>query len=338
MAETFAQQRDRLLRTAQEQEKNLPIRNNDCRSRFWFQNGPTEYVYLFFHGFTAAPYQSETMGNELAKAGYTVLSPLMPGHGAKGDWTLDNLPPLPEDPTIYQTFALQWLEEAAKLGEKVIVGGLSGGGTLTAWLALNRPNEIYRAILYAAYLSSSSRVLDLFVKRLQGGFKWSAKDNRIGYGVFSIPALATLLKMGTKILKQDRRGPCAPIFVISSESDKAVGNDDHRRLFEDVNAYQPLAWYLIFSRVHDIPHTMMVKSEGMQYEFLLTRLTRAFVESSITWEDARAIAEKMDRTTTFNQAVAKLGLQSKVSGDMTTAMTMFDKRSLLADSEDDDYD
>ena len=61
MAETFAQQRDRLIQTAQETEAKLPVRNDECKSRFWFQSGPTEYVYLFFHGFTAAPYQSEVM-------------------------------------------------------------------------------------------------------------------------------------------------------------------------------------------------------------------------------------------------------------------------------------
>ena len=90
MAETFAQQRDRILQTTKAAEDKLPVRNAECRSRFWFQDGPTEYVYLFFHGFTAAPYQSEVMGPELAKAGYTVLSPLMPGHGKEGDWSLEN--------------------------------------------------------------------------------------------------------------------------------------------------------------------------------------------------------------------------------------------------------
>ncbi|MEM9772710.1 MAG: alpha/beta fold hydrolase [Cyanobacteria bacterium P01_D01_bin.73] len=338
MAETFAQQRDRILQTAKEAEAKLPLRNDECRSRFWFQNGPTEYVYLFFHGFTAAPYQSEVMGKELSKAGYTVLSPLMPGHGVAGDWDLDTLPPLPEDASVYQNFGIQWLEEAKKLGKKVIIGGLSGGGTLSAWLALNHSQDIDRVILYAAYLSSSSKVIDLFIKGGKGGYSWDQriKKYRPGYDFFAIPALATLLKMGAEVLKQDAKGPCAPIFVISSESDRAVGNDDHRRLFEDVNRYQPLAWYLIFDRVHDIPHTMMVPSEGMEQAFLLTRLTRAFAESSVTWEEVRAIAQKLDRDTTFGQAVEQLNFQSKVSGDMNAAMTMFDKRTLVAEADDDD--
>ncbi|MEM9245782.1 MAG: alpha/beta hydrolase, partial [Cyanobacteria bacterium P01_F01_bin.153] len=260
-----------------------------------------------------------------------------PGHGVAGEWDLETLPPLPEDASVYQSFGLQWLEEAKKLGKKVIIGGLSGGGTLSAWLALNRPQDIDRVLLYAAYLSSSNRVIDLFIKRGDGGFSWDqrVKKYRPGYNFFAIPALATLLDMGTEVLKKDAKGPCAPIFVISSESDRAVGNDDHRRLFEDVNRYQPLAWYLIFDRVHDIPHTMMVPSEGMDQAFLLTRLTRAFVESSVTWEEVRAIATKLDRDTTFDQAVEQLGLTSKVSGDMNTAMTMFDKRTLvMADNDD----
>ena len=255
----------------------------------------------------------------------------MPGHGVAGDWDLETLPPLPETAEVYQSFGIQWLEEAKKLGKLVIVGGLSGGGPLSAWLALNRSQDIYRVILYAAYLSSSSKVIDLFIQRGKGGFSWDQriKKYRPGYNFFAIPALATLLDMGTDILKQDAKGPCAPIFVISSESDRAVGNGDHRRLFEDVNRYQPLAWYLIFDRVHDIPHTMMVPSEGMDQAFLLTRLTRAFGESSVTWEEVRAIATKLDRDTTFDQAVKQLGLAGKVSGDMNAAMTMCDKRTLI---------
>ena len=183
MAETFAQQRDRILKTAKTTEDQLPVRNEDCRSRFWFQEGPTEYVYLFFHGFTAAPYQSEVMGPELAKAGYTVLSPLMPGHGMAGEWSLETWPPLPQDPEVYQSFALQWLEEAKKLGKKVIVGGLSGGGTLSAWLALNRSQDIYRVLLYAAYLSSSNRVIDLFIKKSKGGFSWDQRVKKASTGL-----------------------------------------------------------------------------------------------------------------------------------------------------------
>ena len=332
---------DRLIQqlatTTRDREASLPLRHPDCRSRFWLHDRPTDRVALFFHGFTAAPYQFVPMGERLHRAGYNVLVPRMPGHGYAGQWSNAHVPPLPTDAATYHRFGLQWLAIARSLGRQVSIGGLSGGGTLAAWLALEQPTEIERAILYAPYLSSSSKVIDLVVRKLGGYFAWGPPPDgqtseSIGYPGFGVPSLAVLLQMGDDILRRAARQPSAPLFVISSESDRAVGNFDHAALFEDALKRQPLCWYLRFDRVLDIPHTMMTRSEGNAYASLLITLTKAFIESQITWKDATAIAEKLGRDCTFPQAVLNLGLQDRVSPDMASAMTMFDKRSMLGRS------
>ena len=119
--------------------EQIPIRNEACRSKIFLHPHPTAKVFLFFHGFTAGPYQFEPIGQKLFDAGYNVLVPLQPGHGIAGNWKVDNPPPLPTEREIYQEFALSWLKVAQNLGQQVIVGGLSTGGNLAATLALEHP-------------------------------------------------------------------------------------------------------------------------------------------------------------------------------------------------------
>ena len=333
-----------LTQQVQALETKLPLKHPDCRSRFWLHDQPTQRVCLLFHGFTAAPYQFIPMGEALYRAGYNVLAPLLPGHGRAGKWNGSNPPPLPTDPKVYQQFGLEWLAKARSLGKQVSIGGLSGGGTLAAWLAQERPQEVYRSILYAPYLSSSSKVVDLFVSKMQGYFTWGkgAEANtfdRPGYGGFALPALATMLTMGKQVLDRADRQLTAPTFVISSQSDQAVGNWDHRALWEDTLKRQPITWQLMFNRVLDIPHTMMTQEEGNRYASLLVTLTQAFIESSLTWSEIEAIARRMMNSETFMDAVTKLRLTDRVSPQMPAAMTLFDKRAfamkdLLGDTPD----
>jgi esterase/lipase len=310
-----------VVRDIKAREDALPIRNEACRSRFYFHPAPAAKTCLFFHGFTAGPYQFVPMAESLFRAGYNVLIPRMPGHGLAGDWGKED----------YQKFALQWLQLAQTLGGQIVVGGLSGGGTLTGWLAVERPQVISRAILYAAFLSSSSKVIDLFVRNLDSYNEWvnpKPEAVRYGYNGFMIPALRVFLLMGTDILKRSRRGPIAPTFAISSESDIAVGNHDHRTLFESGVKYQPKCWYQRFDRVLDIPHTMMTQEEGNNYQNLLIAMTKAYIESDLTWSEVEDIGYCMTRGKTFDIAVSELNLGQKVSRDMPTMMTMVDKRAI----------
>ncbi|UBF24976.1 alpha/beta fold hydrolase [Kovacikia minuta CCNUW1] len=325
-----------IAQQAKMREDALPLLNQSCRSRFFFQPKPTKRVCLFFHGFTAGPYQFVPMAEAFFRAGYNVLIPLLPGHGQAGNWNRNNPPPLPTDPKIYQQFGLQWLELAQTLGEEVIIGGLSAGGTLTAWLALERPQAIYRALLFAAYLSSSSKVVDLFVRSFDTYFEWQAGKTPStqtplavgGYSGFSVAGLRTFLNMGQDILKRAQRQPTPPLFIVSSESDIAVGNMDHKALFENALHRQPLTWYQRFDRTLAIPHTMMTKTEGNRWENLLNVMAKAFVESNLTWAEVEEIGYRMGNGRTFDQVVAELGWQQKVSRDMPAMMTMVDKRAI----------
>ncbi len=327
--------------TLKQQEAHYGLVDGALHTRAWLHPQPTDRVCLFFHGFTAGPYQMEPIGQHFHRAGYNVVAPLLPGHGRAGQWTKDNPPPLPTDPEVYQQFGLQWLNLAALLGKHVVVSGLSGGGTLAGWLALERSAQVHRAILCAPYLSASSKVIDLFVKKVDTYFAWATATPDpdlnppavLGYPGFSTPALRAVLELGQLCQQRVKQAPVAPTFTISSESDRAVSNFDHQHFFEAALRHQPISWHTLFNRVLDIPHTMMTEQEGNRYQHLLNVMIQAFVESNLTWAEVEEIAYRMTRNRTFNAVVEELGWQAKVSKDMPAMMTMVDKRAIAVKRE-----
>lgn len=271
------------------------------------------------------------MARTFYQAGYNVIIPRMPGHGQAGDWDRNSPPPLPTDGNTYKKFALDWFRQAKSFGEKVVVGGLSGGGTLAAWLALEKAEQIDRALLFAAYLSNSSRVVDLFVKNFNTYFEWQPPDEtEIGYKGFMVQNLRVFLDLGREVLQRSKSTSAPPMFVVSTEADMAVRNSDHRALVENLLKRQPKTWYYSFDRALNIPHTMLTKAEGNPWENLLNVMAKAFVQSDLTWAEVEDIAYRMVlEGKTFNQVVADLNLGSKVSPDMPAFMTMIDKREIF---------
>lgn len=295
-------------------ENALPIRNEKCRSKFWFHSQPTTKVCLLFHGFTAGCYQFEPLAEALYKVGYNVLVPLVPGHGITGQWNSDNPPPLPENAETYQQFAQEWLQIAKPLGENLIVGGYSSGGTLAAWLAQEYAQEIEKTLLFAPYLSGTNKLVDLLVETLPIYYEWLNKDNpgNFGYGGFSVPALRVFLDMGQKILDNAKLTSATPMLIVSSESDQATNLNEHQKLFEAIVNHQSKSWYYCFDKDFKIPHTMMTKAEGNNHLHLLISLVKAYIESEITWLEIQAISEKIQQGEIFNAAVNSLNLDPQL--------------------------
>lgn len=321
-----------IVQQAQAHEDALPLLNEACRSRFFFKPNPTEKVCLLLHGFTAAPYQFVPMGEAFFRAGYNVLVPLMPGHGQAGDWRSDNPPPLPTDPQIYQQFVVQWLQQAQTLGKQVVVGGLSSSATLAAWLAFEHPQQIYRTLVFAPYLSSSSKLVDVLVEILPFYFEWFNKDapGNFGYDGFRIPALELFLDMGQEILDRAQNSPAAPMFIMSSESDRVTSKHDHQALFEAVVKHQPKSWYHCFDKVLNIPHRMMTKMEGNDYQDLVITLAKVYIESDLTWAEVIEIGyQQMLQGKTFNAVVTELNLNQQVSADMSVMISMLNKQTIV---------
>ena len=88
---------------------------------------------LVLHGYTGNPQSMRPLAEAAAAAGYTVDLPLLPGHGTAIE---DLLPTRWED---WSGGAEAAYEALAARCDKVVVTGLSMGGTLTCWLAERHP-------------------------------------------------------------------------------------------------------------------------------------------------------------------------------------------------------
>lgn len=319
---------DAIVRESKARESALRLLDETCNSRFFLQPERPEKVFLFLHGFTAAPIQFEPIGKTLFEAGYNVVVPLLPGHGLAGNWDKSTPPPLPDEPNVYQQFAQEWLEKVQGLGKEVIVGGLSGGGTAAAWLALEFPQRISRAMLFAPYLSNSNVVVDWIVRIFDGYFEWGTQPGtkpgtrNFGYKGFLMPALEVFLHMGKEVLQKAESSPAVPMLIISSEIDQAVSEKDLQTLFESVLRRHPNSWYHRFASKFGMPHTMMTQTEGNQFVELLISVARAYVESDLTWAEVQTIRDRVAQGQSFDETVAGLGLQKRTTDTLIPLVTM----------------
>lgn len=88
---------------------------------------------LVLHGFTGNPHSMRGLAQAFAAAGFTVELPLLPGHGTHVE---DMIPTGWSD---WSAAAEAAYVRVAAQSSRVVVAGLSMGGTLTAWLATRHP-------------------------------------------------------------------------------------------------------------------------------------------------------------------------------------------------------
>ena len=88
---------------------------------------------LVVHGFTGCPQSMRGLAQAFAAAGFATELPLLPGHGTSVD---DMLATRWAD---WSGAAESAYDELAARCDRVVVAGLSMGGTITAWLATRHP-------------------------------------------------------------------------------------------------------------------------------------------------------------------------------------------------------
>lgn len=312
-----------ILEEVHQSESKMGLKNEACRSQFLTHPHSTSRVFLFLHGFTAGPYQFGPIGQAFFNAGYNVLVPLQPGHGLAGDWNGQNPQPLPTNTQTYQEFVIKWLQIAKTLGEKVIVGGLSTGGTLAAWLALEYAQEIEQALLFTPYLGSRYSFVDWLIKILPIYFEWFNKDapGNFGYKGFRVPALKIFLKLAEQVVKQAQTCVAAPTLIVCSEGDSVVNLSQQQKFFQMILKQQPKSWYYCFDDSLEIEHRMMTKMEDNDYEELVITIAQAFVESNLTWEQFQQIVPQLVQKTNYEQIQQEFNIDRQVVEYLSAMMT-----------------
>ena len=110
---------------------------------------------LCLHGFTGNPSSMRGLAEAFAAAGFSVELPRLPGHGTtveemKGtrwdDWTA-------EVAAAYQRLA--------ERTERVVVAGLSMGGSLSLWTALHHPEVAGLVLINPATMPQPPEVMEM---------------------------------------------------------------------------------------------------------------------------------------------------------------------------------
>ena len=189
---------------------------------FSASNGPNGVLVL--HGFTGSPQSVRPLAEAFADAGYSVELPLLPGHGTDIE---DMLPTRWEDWSAAADAA--YLALAARC-DKVIVAGLSMGGTLSLFLAEEHA-EIAGLVLVnplaeqaaESFYEAMSQLLGSGTDRIPGIGSDIAMPDHVEASYPDTPVEALLSLMDGTGQVQARLGSIAcPILLLSSRTDHVV--------------------------------------------------------------------------------------------------------------------
>jgi carboxylesterase len=184
---------------------------------FYFEGNRTGILVI--HGFTGTTESMKFLGDEYAKAGYTVCGPRLKGHGTHYK-------------DLEQSVYHEWINSVEEgLGwlngrcDRIFVTGLSMGGTLTLYLA-----EKYKFI--AGIMPINAAVDIPAMETLSEGDEPQYLDSigsdikaegivELSYGKTPVRSIIELLKL-MKLVKEDLQSVYMPTLVFSSTEDHVV--------------------------------------------------------------------------------------------------------------------
>jgi pimeloyl-ACP methyl ester carboxylesterase len=202
----------------------------------------TPRAVVLFHGYTSAPRQFLLIAQAYRDAGCNVWVPRMPFHGYADRLTRDlsqiTAPMLREH-------ADRAVDIAAGLGDRVTVVGLSGGGSLATWCAVERP-EVTETVAISPLMqplgvpSWVTRALVGVLPHAPDKYDWwypPLRDAMPGYGYprFSYRGLGALLQLvyWTERVAERRPHPVTGRFtLVRNEGDERLDGAFNVRLVE----------------------------------------------------------------------------------------------------------
>ena len=224
-----------LARVAELAAGDSPAIAPECRTLLLTHGHATSRVIVLLHGLTNCPAQFDSIARLSFARGANVFVPRLPRHGCSDRMTeelgLLNAEELRE-------FTDRALDAARGLGDSLTVAGLSVGGTLAAWAAVER-HDVDRAVLIAPLfgVALAPGPLTPIIGRLSAlapnFFMWwdpRAKE-RIGgpqhvYPRFSTRSISATIQIGAVTLERARQtgAACRSLAVVTVGSDLAVDN------------------------------------------------------------------------------------------------------------------
>jgi carboxylesterase len=186
--------------------------------------GSNGHGVLVCHGFTGNPQSMRGLAEAFAAAGFSVELPLWPGHGTSID---DMLQTTWDDWSGAAELAFGELQSRCP---KVVVAGLSMGGTLATWLASRHPEIVGLVAINPAIEPGGDAFLDILRETVkQGTAVMPAIGNdvadpsqkELAYEGAPIEPLISLLEAQAALAPQLGEVRC-PTLLITSKQDHVV--------------------------------------------------------------------------------------------------------------------
>ncbi len=224
-------------------EDNKDLARDVCVTKLYTHETQTGHVIVLLHGFTNCPEQFNDLGKQYYEAGNNVFIPRMPYHGLL-DRLTDSLVKLSAENLA--AFGDKVIDIAHGLGKKITVMGISGSGTLVAWLAQNRSDLDFAfaiaPMLGLAFIPAPfTKLFERFALLLPNFFLWwdprTKADNpySIYYAYPRYPSHALVeimrLAMITRAQAEESQPAANHITMIINDAEPAVNNAEIVKLF-----------------------------------------------------------------------------------------------------------
>ena len=234
-------------------------------------NGSGATGVLLFHGFTSTTVEVRPLAEFLHQAGYSVMAPLLPGHGTR-----------PED--ALKVHKADWLRTAYQAYQslkmrtlRVVVGGESMGALLALHLASKYP-QITGVVTFAPAIQVNGQwrsvLLAPFVKIRPKYYlpEENAAPPDIlpwqGYNVLPIPAVAQFFWLQQQV-RQELKSVQQPALIFQGKLDGTIDPDGAKVVLNQLGSQdKKLVW------LENSGHTLLLGREHNQ----IYRDTLAFIQ------------------------------------------------------------
>lgn len=191
----------------------------------WSHQGSSRHGALCIHGFTGNPSSMRGVAEAFAAAGYHVELPRLPGHGTAvsdmvstrwSHWTA-------EVESAYRALAARC--------DRVVVTGLSMGGSLTLWTALQHPEVAGIVCINPAAQPQAPEVVAMVEEMLASGTEVMPGIGsdiadpdvvEISYPETPLRALLSLVQDGVAPMVDRYASSSVPMLLITSRNDHVV--------------------------------------------------------------------------------------------------------------------
>lgn len=191
----------------------------------WSHEASSRVGALCIHGFTGSPSSMRGVAEAFAAAGYHVELPRLPGHGTA---VSDMVPTRWAHWTGEVEAAYQRLSQRC---DRVVVAGLSMGGSLTLWTALQHPDVSGIVCINPAAQPQAPEVIEMVEEMLAGGMEMMPGIGsdiadpdvvEVAYTETPLRPLLSLVQDGVTPMLDRYATTSVPMLLITSRNDHVV--------------------------------------------------------------------------------------------------------------------